>query len=290
MLFSCGLSAQDWQPLYSGPVPNSRAVPDPEFQEDRGPVRGRAAHRVAVPRIAVYRPEHPNGRAVIICPGGGYAYLAYDKEGVRVAERLNRDSITAFVLKYRIPQTATNVDPSLAPLMDAQQAIRYVRRRAGEFGVVPSRIGILGFSAGGHLAATAATRFRTPADANARDTVSVRPDFAALLYPVITFDTTLTHGGSRRNLIGEQPPHGLAERFSADLQVTAATPPVFLVHAGDDQTVPVENSLRFYRSCLAAGVPAEMHLYPAGGHGFGLDNPTTTDRWMDRLVNWLHTL
>ena len=281
------LSAQDWQPLYPGPVPNSRDVADPEYDEDRGPERGRAAHRVAHPQLAVYHPARPNGQAVIICPGGGYGYLAYDKEGVRVAEYLTREGITAIVLKYRIPQTVTNVDPSLAPLMDVQQAIRYVRRHAVEYGVATDRIGIMGFSAGGHVAAMAATSFTTSADPEETDTTSVRPDFAVLIYPVISMDTTVTHPGSRRNLLGENPEPATVARFSADEQVTAATPPVFMVHAGDDVVVPVENTLRFYRRCLDAGVPAELHLYPGGGHGFGLVNPTTRDDWTDRLTNWL---
>ncbi|WP_116106551.1 alpha/beta hydrolase [Lewinella sp. IMCC34191] len=284
------LYAQDTQALYPGTVPNSREVPDPETMVDRGGSGGRAFNDVAVPELTAYIPEHPNGQAVVICPGGGYARLAYDKEGVWVAERLNQDSITAFVLKYRIPQDETNVDRSLAPLMDAQQAIRTVRRSANRYGIDPNRIGIMGFSAGGHLAATAATRFERNADPTERDTTSVRPDFAALIYPVISFDSSITHAGSRNNLIGESPAAGMVERFSADRQVGPNTPPSFLVHAADDQAVPVENSLRYYMQCLQFGVPVEMHLYPAGGHGFGLNNPTTPDDWTERLVNWLRTL
>ncbi len=290
LLLLAGMThAQDAQPLYSGTIPNSREVADPETMVDRG-VGGRAFNDVAVPELTAYLPEHPNGKAVIICPGGGYARLAYDKEGVWVAERLNQDSITAFVLKYRIPQTKTNVDRSLAPLMDAQQALRTVRKNAGRYQLDPRKIGIMGFSAGGHLAATAATRFGRNADPNERDTTSVRPDFAALIYPVISFDSTITHAGSRNNLIGESPAEGLAELFSADRQVSTATPPTFLVHAADDRAVPVENSLRFYKSCLEHGVPVEMHLYPAGGHGFGLKNATTVDDWTERIVNWMRTL
>ena len=281
------LAAQDWQPLYPGPVPNSRDVADPSYEEDRGPERGRAAHRVAVPQMAVYRPARPNGQAVIVCPGGGYGYVAYDKEGVRVAERLTREGITVVVLQYRIPQVATNPDPSLAPLMDAQQAIRHLRRHAAGYGVDPTRIGIMGFSAGGHVAALAATRFAVNADPSDKDTTSVRPDFAVLVYPVISMDTTVTHMGSRRALLGDHPDADTVRRFSADRQVSGETPPVFLVHAGDDAAVPVENSIRFYRSCLQAGVPVEAHFYPAGGHGFGLVNPTTPDNWPDRLLNWL---
>ncbi|NJB84986.1 acetyl esterase/lipase [Lewinella marina] len=288
-LYTAMMQAQQSHPLYPGKVPNSRAVPNPESVEHRAS-GGRAISNVAIPELTAYRPEHPNGQAVIICPGGGYARLAYDKEGVWIAKQLVKDSITAFVLKYRIPQDATNVNKSLAPLMDAQQAIRTVRKQATDHGVDPNRIGIMGFSAGGHLAATAATQFARPADPNETDTTSVRPDFVALIYPVISFDSTITHAGSRRNLIGDAPPASRVTRFSAEEQVTPLTPPAFLVHAADDRAVPVQNSLRFYESCLRHGVAAEMHLYAAGGHGFGLRNPTTPDRWLERFTNWLRTL
>ncbi len=282
-------SAQRAQPLYPGAVPNARAVPDPETIVDRE-VGGRAINNVAVPELTAYVPDHPNGRAVIICPGGGYARLAYDKEGVWVAERLVADSVTAFVLKYRIPQDETNVDRSLAPLMDAQQAIRSVRRSAAEYGIDPGKIGIMGFSAGGHLAATAATRFSRPADPTETDTTSVRPDFAALIYPVISMDSALTHQGSRDNLIGAEATEADVLRFSTDRQVTDQSPPAFLVHAADDGAVPVGNSIAYYEACVAHSVSAEMHLYAHGGHGFGLKNPTTPDDWMERFLNWMRTL
>ncbi len=288
-LLSSPAGAQQTQPLYTGPVPNSRDVPDPETITDRE-VGGRAIENVAVPELTAYVPEHPNGRAVIICPGGGYARLAYDKEGVWVAERLMRDSITCFVLKYRIPQDATNVDRSLAPLMDAQQAIRTVRAGAADYAISPDKIGIMGFSAGGHLAATAATHFARPADPTATLSISLRPDFVALLYPVITMDSAQTHTGSRNNLIGEQPSESEILRFSADKQVTNDSPPAVLVHAADDGAVPVGNSLAYYEACVAHAVPAEMHLYAHGGHGFGLKNPTTPDDWVERLLNWMRTL
>ncbi len=288
MLFPLG--AQQEVPLYPDRIPNSRDVPDPETMVDRGGVGGRAFDNTAIPTLTAYVPEHPNGRAVIICPGGGYARTVVDKEGIRVAERLNQDSITAFVLKYRIPQDMTNVDKSMAPLQDAQQALRSVRKEAGTYGIDPRKIGIMGFSAGGHLAATAATHFSRMADANERDTTSVRPDFVALVYPVISFDPALMHEGSRTNLIGKDPSEGEILLFSADQQVTADAPPAFLVHAADDGTVPVENSLAYYRSCLAHDVPVEMHLYAGGGHGFGLHNPTTLDDWVERFLHWLQTL
>jgi acetyl esterase/lipase len=264
-------------------------VHDPERGAERGP-DNRIIFHTAVPTLTVFKPPHPNGQAVIICPGGGYTVTAFDKEGVLVAQSLIRDSITAFVLKYRIPQDRTNIDRSLAPLQDAQQAIRQVRKKAEKYGVDPGRIGIMGFSAGGHLASSVATHFDRMADPNETDTTSVRPDFAILIYPVISFSDELTHMGSRNNLIGTDPGEADILYWSNEKQVGPDSPPAFLVHAGDDEAVPVGNSLAYYQACLEKGVPAEMHIYPAGGHGFGLYNTTTPDSWMDRLKNWLRTL
>ena len=194
------------------------------------------------------------------------------------------------MLKYRLPDDTTNIDRSLAPLQDAQQAVRLVRSKATEWGLKKDKIGIMGFSAGGHLASTAATHFASNADATNKDTTSVRPDFAVLIYPVISFDSTITHKGSRNNLVGATASAEQIKLYSNELQVTAKTPPSFLVHAGDDGAVPVENSIRYYQACVKYKVPAEMHLYPKGGHGFGMYNKTTTDNWMERLKNWLTAL
>jgi len=227
---------------------------------------------------------------VIICPGGAYTILAFDKEGTRVAEEMNKWGVTAFVLKYRLPDDTTNIDKSMAPLQDAQQAIRLLRTNAVAWGLDKNKIGIMGFSAGGHLAATAATHFNFKADTGNSDTTSVRPDFAILIYPVISFDSAITHGGSRNNLIGARPSAEKIAYFSNELQVTSKTPPSFLVHAGDDGAVPVENSIRYYQACIKNKVPAEMHLYPKGGHGFGMLNKTTDDNWLERLRNWMNRL
>jgi acetyl esterase/lipase len=227
---------------------------------------------------------------VIICPGGGYAILAFDHEGTRVAEMFNRWGVTAFVLKYRLPDDSINIDKSLAPLQDAQQAVRLVRNNSKEFGVDKNKIGIMGFSAGGHLASTVATHFNFNADASNTDTISVRPDFAILIYPVISFDSTIFHRGSKNNLVGANASEEKVKFFSNELQVTAATPPTFLVHASDDGGVPVENSVRFYQACVKNKVPVEMHLYPHGGHGFGMYNRTTDDNWLERLRNWLNSI
>jgi pectinesterase len=275
-------------PLYKNAVPNSKQVADKEsFTVNDNVTR---ITKVSVPSITIYKPQKQNGMAVIICPGGGYAVLAFDKEGTRIAREMNRWGVTCFVLKYRLPDDSSQIDKSLAPLQDAQQAIRFVKSNAKEFGIAKDKIGIMGFSAGGHLASTAATHFTFRADINNSDTTSVRPDFAVLIYPVISFDSSMTHKGSRNNLIGAAATAEQINFFSNELQVTTNSPPAFLVHTGDDMTVPVENSLRYYRACIKNKVPTELHLYPKGGHGFGLYNNTTEDNWMERLKNWLYRL
>ena len=275
-------------PLYENSVPNSIDAPNKENVTNTDGIMRIA--KVSKPTITIYKPENPNGKAVIICPGGGYGILAWEKEGTKVAELFNQWGITAFVLKYRLPDDTTMIDKSLAPLQDAQQAIRMVRKNAAKWNINPKSIGIMGFSAGGHLASTAATHFAFNADKNNTDTTSVRPDFAILLYPVVSFDQTFTHKGSKFNLLGNNPNQEQTNYFSNELQVNSLTPPTFLVHAGDDGSVPVENSIRFYQACIKNKVPVEMHLYPKGGHGFGLNNKTTTDKWTERLENWLNNL
>jgi len=276
-------------PLYKGAVPNSIAVSNKENSTTGVDGVTRVA-KVSVPSLTMYKPANANGMSIIICPGGGYSILAIDKEGTKVAEEFNKWGITAFVLKYRLPDDSFNVDKSLAPLQDAQQAIRLIRSNSKEWAINKNQIGIMGFSAGGHLASTAATHFTFKADATNNDTTSVRPDFAILLYPVISFDTTFAHVGSRNKLIGTKPTADKTAFFSNELHVTSNTPPTFIVHASDDAGVPVENSIRFYQACVKNKVPVGMHLYPHGGHGFGLNNKTTTDNWMERLKNWLSSI
>jgi pectinesterase len=275
-------------PLYKNGTPNNKNVADKEYSTTRDNVTRIA--KVSNPTLTVFKPEKPNGKAVIICPGGGYAILAIDKEGTRVAEEFNKWGVTAFVLKYRLPDDTINIDKSLAPLQDAQQAIRFVRSNAKEFAVDKNKIGIMGFSAGGHLASTAATHFKMKADVSNNDTTSARPDFAILIYPVITFDSSFGHKGSRNNLVGANASKEKIDLYSNELQVTTATPPTFLIHAEDDVTVPVENSIRFYQACVKNKVLAEMHIYPKGGHGFGMFNKATDDSWMERLRNWLNSI
>ena len=275
--------------LYPGKIPNSKPAENLEKTEvNQWGVSFTTA--TSIPTITPYIPDQPNGKAVIICPGGGYFGTAGDHEGKQVAEALNAAGITAFVLKYRVPEDRYCIDKSLAPLQDAQQAIRFVRKNAAVWNLRPDQIGILGFSAGGHLAATAATHFTASADPSERDTTSVRPDFAVLIYPVISFSDSIGHLGSRTALLGEHPEKEQIRLFSNELQVTPLTPPTFLVHAEDDTVVPVGNSTTFYRACLQNRVPVEMHLYPKGGHGFGLNNPDAGEQWIDLLRGWINRL
>lgn len=229
--------------------------------------------------------------AIIVCPGGAYQVLAFNHEGIEIAKRLNAMGVSAFVLKYRLVEYGHP-----APLQDVLRAIRTVRSRAAEFGVAPERIGVLGFSAGGHLAATAATLFDAPEGRTgaAIDAVSGRPDFAVLIYPVITMKGPFAHAGSRRNLLGENPPPQRVDRLSPELQVTTNTPPVFLVHTAEDRGVPLENSLQLFQAIRAAGGSAELHFYEKGPHGFGLGAalgpaaawPSTLETWM-RAHGWI---
>ncbi len=240
------------------------------------------------PSLSIYTASgsHKIPTGVVICPGGGYTHLAMSYEGTEVAEWLNRLGISAFVLKYRLgPKYHYPVE-----LWDAQRAIRYIRQHAREFGIRADRIGIWGFSAGGHLASTTGTHFDS-GDAGAADLVdrqSSRPDFMILAYPVITLEDPYAHVGSRVNLLGEKPDPGLIEFLSNERQVTTHTPPTFLFHTTEDETVPVENGVFFYLACRRAGVPAEMHIYLKGRHGVGLAPADPVLRtWTDRLADWL---
>ena len=275
-------------PLYNGVVPGSKqSTIKEQIIFVNGGVR---IWNVIAPTLTKFSPVKPNGTSVVICPGGGYGRLAIDHEGVEVAKAFNEQGITAFVLKYRLPNDTIMVDKTTGPLQDAQQAVRMIRKQAIAWGLNPNKIGIMGFSAGGHLASTAATHFNLIADRAMNDSGSVRPDFAILIYPVVSFDDSIVHKGSKANLIGKNPSPELTRLYSNELQVTKNSPPVFLVHAGDDGTVPVENSIRYYQACIKNKVLAEMHIYPKGGHGFGLHNKTTSDQWFDRLINWLNTI
>jgi acetyl esterase/lipase len=232
--------------------------------------------------------EAPGGTAIIICPGGGYGILAASHEGSDVAKLFTQWGITAFVLKYRLPDDSIMIDKTIGPLQDAQRAIQLVRENAAKWNIDPNKIGIMGFSAGGHLAATASTHFNKAVIDNPGN-ISLRPDFSILAYPVISFTDSLAHIGSRNNLIGKNPSREKIKEFSNELQVTAQTPPAFLVHASDDNGVKPANSISYYEALLKNNVSAELHLYQKGGHGFGLNNKTTNDKWTERLKNWLQS-
>lgn len=267
--------------LWPEGVPGLRADATPE---KIGPGRAENVHH---PYFEVYPApaDKANGTAVVICPGGGYVWLSIKNEGSQIAERLNGLGVTAFVLHYRMVEYGHP-----APLRDVLRAIRLVRSRAAEFGVKPDRIGVLGSSAGGHLAASASTLFDDPDGKTgaALDKVSGRPDFAVLLYPVITMDAKLTHAGSRKALLGANPTPEAVAHLSVELHVTKDTPPTFLVGTEEDKTVPIENSLMYFQALRHAGVPAELHIWPKGGHGFGMrqDVPGPSS-WTNRLEEWL---
>jgi acetyl esterase/lipase len=273
--------AQQELPLYAGEIPNSIAAPDEEATRDPNePYLFRL--NVSRPTITVYQPRSRDAKraAVIILPGGTYRGVSIVKEGHDVARAFNELGVTALVLKYRTPSERHMVDKTRGPLQDAQQALRVVRDRADEWRIDRNRIGIVGFSAGGHLAATAATQFDQPV---------LRPDFLILVYPVISFTDELANKGSREQLLGAKPAPDLIKRYSNELNVTAHTPPTFLVHAADDASVPVGNSMRFAEALHAHHVAVELIVYPSGGHGFGLNNATTRDRWIDRCAQWLES-
>lgn len=241
------------------------------------------------PTLQFYLPEASRavGTAVVVCPGGGYAHLAVDHEGKQIAEWLNRLGVAAVVLQYRHRRRGYGHP---APLQDAQRAIRTVRARAHRLAVDAGRIGIMGFSAGGHLAATAATHFDSGA-AEAEDPierVSCRPDFLILCYPVIAFGEPYTHRGSQENLLGDHPDPTLLRSLSAEKQVTARTPPTFLFHTDEDRGVPAENSVQFYLALRRSGVPAELHVFATGRHGLGLaPNTPGTSLWPECCRQWL---
>ncbi|MGA0557199.1 alpha/beta hydrolase [Larkinella sp. VNQ87] len=275
--------AQQEIPLYPGPVPNAKASDVKEVKRNEQLVAN-----VVQPTLTVFLPakEKATGTAVIICPGGGYGVLVIKREGYDVAEAFAKLGVAAFVLKYRLPSDETMIDPSIGPLQDAQQALKTVRERAKEWGVDPQKVGIMGFSAGGHLAATAGTHFNQAVLQNPGKT-NVRPDFMILVYPVISLTPEIGHAGTRKNLLGSSPKPEQVRLYSNEFQVEKNTPPTFLTHAGDDTVVPVKNSLVFYEALLQHGVPAAMHLYPKGEHGFA--KTPAFEEWFGRVRQWLAT-
>lgn len=283
LLVSTG-QAEGQQATASRPNPNAEPVTIPLWEGGApGALGNEDADR---PSLTIYHPRQGTGTAVIVAPGGGYGALAMNHEGRQIAGWFNALGVTAFVLKYRLgPRYRHPIE-----LGDAQRAIRLVRSRAAEFSIAPGRIGMMGFSAGGHLTSTAGTHFDggKPDAADAIDRASSRPDFLILGYPVISFDPAITHGGSLRNLLGDKPDPALVENLSNDLRVTADTPPTFLFHTNADTGVPAENSVRFYLALRKAKVPAELHIFEPGPHGVGLAlGDPVLGAWPMLLANWL---
>jgi acetyl esterase/lipase len=274
--------------LYNGAIPNSRPVKNEEVSEIEPEYHILIISKVTQPTLTIYLPPKgkANGTAVIIIPGGGYHIVAVSHEGYDVAKKFNEMGVAAFVVKYRIPDDQSMINKEIGPLQDAQRAIQIVRQRAKEWSINPNHIGIMGFSAGGHLASTAGTHYKKPVIAN-DNKINLRPDFMILGYPVISFTDSIGHIGSRDNLIGKHPSQEKIKEYSNELQVDASTPPTFLFHAKDDDVVKVQNSIDFYDALKKNNVKAEIYLYEKGGHGFGMNNSTSNVKWMDLVKQWM---
>ncbi|MFS0488725.1 alpha/beta hydrolase [Leadbetterella byssophila] len=281
LLISYMSMAQEIIPLYPDGVPGLKVKDVPEK------MTGANITNVTVPTLAIYKPQkQTSNAAVVICPGGGYAVLAYKKEGEDLARWFSERGMIAVVLKYRLPQREYFTDAGIRPLQDAQSAIAFVKSHAKEWGI--KDVGIMGFSAGGHLAATTSTLFDNPVGEIKRSLEEVRPDFSLLIYPVISLDDNITHEGSKKNLLGPNFNEQELKRYSPEKNITEKTPPVFLVSTTDDWVVS-ENSIAYYLAAKRHKVPAEMHIYEKGGHGYALtkDNRGPVEKWPEALEAWL---
>jgi acetyl esterase/lipase len=243
---------------------------------------------VSNPTLTIYKAEVEDGAkspAVVICPGGGYVNLSIEKEGHDVAKFLAKNGITGVVLKYRLPNDEMQKNKTIAPLQDARKAISTIKNMAVELNIFPGMIGVMGFSAGGHLAATASTHF----DTDNYSLKEIRPDFSVLIYPVASMKPGVTHMGSHDRLLGEDPDEAIEIQYSNELQINKNTPPTFMVHSFDDGSVPIANSLRYVERLSELGIECETHFYKSGGHGYGM-LPGHTDTWPGLLVKWIKTL
>jgi acetyl esterase/lipase len=289
MVTSCYTSglAQNVIPLYTDSVPGSKpnTLQERSETDQNGLIR---IYDVTQPTLTVFQPEKEkaNGTAVIICPGGSYKFVSFTLEGTDIAKRFVEMGVTAFVLKYRLPNDEIMVKKEFGPIMDAQRAILLVRERAREWGIDKDRVGIMGFSAGGHLASTAGTHFNKQY-LPGKKKGNVRPDFMVLVYPVISFADSIANMGSRNNLIGANPPAEKIKEYSNELHVNKKTPPTYLVHAEDDNGVKVQNMLLFATALQQSKVPFDFYLYEKGGHGFGINNKTSEIKWMDLVEDWM---
>lgn len=281
LLLPLTTQAQELVNLYPSAVPNSKLTK----AVDQTTVTNGQFSSVVKPQLEVYLPEKDKatGAAVILIPGGSYKVIVFQSEGRRSANELVKNGIAVFILKYRLPNDSMMIDKTIGPLQDAQQAVKVVRENAAKYGVDANKVGVIGFSAGGHLASTIGTHYQKAVIDNPNNT-NLRPDFLALVYPVISMQDNLTHKESRKNLLGTAPSKEQIDLYSNDLQIDSKTPPTFLVHAGDDRVVLVDNSITFYQHLIKANVPAEMHLFPKGGHGFG---GQPIDMWMGPLLKWM---
>jgi len=267
--------------LYPGAIPNSKPTELKDLLQN--PSEG-LVRRVINPTLEMYLPEKDktSGAAVVICPGGGYSVIVYGGEGVLTAIEFAKNGIAAFVLKYRLPNDSFQVNKTIAPLQDAQRAIKMVRDSASQWNIDTGKVGIIGFSAGGHLASTEATHYQKALIENKSNT-NLRPDFLMVVYPVISMQDSLTHAGSRRQLLGSNPSQELKDEYSNELQVDEQTPPTWITQAADDNVVDVDNSIVFFEILRHHKVPVEMHIYPKGGHGFIFQHPG----WMKPLLLWM---
>lgn len=277
LFFGFSAFSQEKINLYPNGVPNSKPSTVTETGADKGLFKG-----ITNPTLEYIKPEKPNGTAIIVIAGGGYGVIVYNGEGLGTAKSLAEKGISAFVLKYRLPSDEIMQDKKIGPLQDVQQSIKYLRENADNYGIDKNKIGVMGFSAGGHLASTAATHFEKSYIENVQNT-NLRPDFQILVYPVITMQDALTHGGSRDALIGKNPNQEDKDLFSNDLQIKANTPITWLTHAADDKVVDVDNSVQYFEQLRKNKVEVEMHIFPKGDHGFIFRQKG----WMNPLFDWM---
>lgn len=278
--------------LWPGGIPGS--IKNESYSEKATVTDGEVSRfeKVIDPVLYIFLPpaEKATGTAVLICPGGGYGVLAFSHEGFAIAKWLNDNGIAGIILKYRLPSDIIMKDKSVGPLQDAQEAMRVIRRHNSEWQINPGKIGVIGFSAGGHLASTLSTHYAEKVY-EATDTTSARPDFSLLIYPVISFDASFTHSGTRKNLIGDNPSEEAVRHFSNELQITDKTPPAFLVHSADDKTVPIKNSIVYFEGLQKYSIPSELHIFLKGGHGYGLSpDKGTQSAWPALCIRWLKEL
>ena len=285
------IGQEQFIPLYPEGIPCENSL---EMETVERESIGRVISKVHTPEMLIYKADpQANGSAVVICPGGGYTILAWDWEGTLMAEWFQKMGVTAFVLRYRLPHWESIECRGEVALMDAQRAMRTVRLHAASYGLDPEKIGVMGFSAGGHLASTLSTHF-DDGDEDSElpvERYSCRPNFSILMYPVVTMDTSVAHSGSRKNLMGENPSKEREHYFSNEKQVTSETPPTILIHANDDEAVIPENSIQYYLALRKHEVPAALHIYESGGHGFSFGyDKGSVGGWADVCQSWMKNL